>query len=263
MLSIILSSRVKGNKDSNLKQLLDSAAACVSDPKNIEFLIKFDTDDDEKPYRQGEKSWEVEKWLSEYPFPVGMFQWNRGEGRHSLQLDHWYLFCQHHALSKFVMIASDDFTLTRPGFDKDILSLPDEVCFVGYQPSAFYEYYAQDDKWRLPEHEVWKHNFGVCLPVMSVRTAEILQNFGHHASEDNWQTLLVILMQSRYGVNVWRQIAPFYERNKTDGTSSYAPSYNNMVIDGSRNCHNLYYFKLVEQQAKNLYLNMLAERLEV
>ena len=34
-----------------------------------------------------------------------------------------------------------------------------------------------------------------------------------------------------------------------------------MEMDGSKNPQNLYYFKLVEQQAKNLYLNIIADRL--
>ena len=48
MISIILSSRVKNNPNSNIHRLLRSIQSCGGDMKNCEGLIKYDSDDDEQ-----------------------------------------------------------------------------------------------------------------------------------------------------------------------------------------------------------------------
>ena len=69
------------------------------------------------------------------------------------------------------------------------------------------------------------------------------------------------MMFERYNVDMWQTIAPFYTRNPTNGTSGYGISYNNMEMDGSKNPQNTYYYDLVAQQAKNLYLNIISDQL--
>ena len=51
MISVLFCSRVKDNPDSNIARLLDSAAAFISpaESRQIEFLIKYDDDDDGAP----------------------------------------------------------------------------------------------------------------------------------------------------------------------------------------------------------------------
>ena len=51
MISVLFCSRVKDNPDSNIARLLDSAAAFISpaESRQIEFLIKYDDDDDATP----------------------------------------------------------------------------------------------------------------------------------------------------------------------------------------------------------------------
>ena len=89
----------------------------------------------------------------------------------------------------------------------------------------------------------------------------MLQNYGWQCNGDNWKTLLHILMYEKYGMDLWKTVPAFFSRNPTDGASGYGESYNNMEMDGSKNPANSYYFTLVEQQAKNLYLNIIADRL--
>lgn len=246
MISFILTSRVTGNPDTNIEQLLGSAAACASNPSNLEFIIKYDSDDDQRP---------SDAFFRKFPFPIKVHTWSRGEGRHGLHLDHQYLFAQRDMRSRFVMICADDFTFYRNGFDADILAIPDEICFVGYARPRMelYTGHLYEENYA----RAWTLNEGVCLPCMSVRTAEVLSNFGQQCNADNWQTLLVLLMWQNYGMDIWKTIAPWYLRNPTDGQSGYGKGFNNMVVDGSRPLpENKYYFKLVEQQCKNLYLNM-------
>lgn len=245
MLSIIFSSRIKDNPDGNIKRFLDSLVDCGGNQDNVEVILKFDEDDDQVPPKT---------FFDNYPFNIKVHQWSRGEGRHSIHLDHFYLFAQHNPRSKFVMLGSDDFTFNRFGFIDDILSIEDEFAFVGYARPRM-ELYAPN--WKEERvMNVWKHNEGVSLPCMSTRTLEVLQNWGWQSNGDNWVTLLVILMYANYQMDLWKSVIPFYVRNPTDGTSSYKPCFNNMEIGGNKNPQNEYYFDLVAQQAHNLYLNI-------
>ena len=49
MLTIILTSRVKNNKDSNMDNLLTSLQKCGGNQNNCEVLIKYDSDDEQQP----------------------------------------------------------------------------------------------------------------------------------------------------------------------------------------------------------------------
>ena len=250
MLTIILTSRVKGNKDSNMDNLLTSLKECGGDDTNCEVLIKYDSDDDLQP---------DEKYFSKFPFTVKKFVWSRGEGRHSFHLDHFYLFSQRNLDSRFILLCADDFTFTKKNFIDDILKIEEEYCFVGPRRPRVELY---KDRWKQPAiMEVWKHNEGVSLPCVSARCIEVLQNYGWQCNGDNWLTLLTILMYEKFGMDLWKTVPSFYDRNPTDGGSGYGESYNNMEMDGSRNPQNPYYFHLVEQQAKNLYLNIVADKL--
>src|SRR5205085_11837613 len=90
----------------------------------IEFLIKYDDDDDARP---------PDSFFANYPFPVRTFVWSRGEGRHSLHHAQEYLFTQRDRRSRFCLMTADDFPFTRSGFVSEILSIPDEFCILGYR----------------------------------------------------------------------------------------------------------------------------------
>ncbi len=245
MLSLILTSRVHGNPDSNIGRLLNGLKDCGGTKDNCEVLLKYDSDDIAAP---------DDAYFRQFPFKVKRFVWSRGEGRHSIHLDHFYLFSQRDMRSRFMLLSSDDFSFTHKGFVDEILAIPDEFCFVGPRRPQLERYRGH---WREPAMmKVWKNNEGVSLPCISVRAIEVLQNWGWQANGDNWVTLLAILMFEKYGIDMWKTITPFFARNPTSGTSGYSKSFNNMEIDGSRDPANPYYFTLVEQQAKNLYLNM-------
>jgi hypothetical protein len=250
VLSLILTSRVKNNKDSNIENLLSSLEKCGGNKENCEVLVKYDNDDDLQP---------DQKYFDKFPFQVKKFVWSRGEGRHSFHLDHFYLFSQINRKSSFVLLCADDFTFTRKGFIEDILSIKEEYCFVGPRRPRVEIY---KGRWREPAiMNVWKHNEGVSLPCFSVRCIEVLQNYGWQCNGDNWKTLLHILMYEKYNLDLWRTVPNFFSRNPTDGTSGFGESYNNMEMDGVKNPSNTYYYDLVEQQAKNLYLNIISDKL--
>jgi len=246
MITLLLTSRVKDNKDSNIGKLLSSLVECGGNKSNCEVLIKYDSDDDSQP---------DESFFEQFPLNIKKFVWSRGEGRHSIHLDHFYLFSQRNLNSKFVLLCSDDFTFIKNGFIDDILEIKDPYCFVGPRRPRVELY---KNNWRQPNiMSVWKHNEGVSLPCFSVKCIEVLQNYGWQCNADNWKTLLFILMYEKYNIDLWKTVPNFYLRNPTDGTSGFGNSFNNMEMDGIKNPENEYYYTLVEQQAKNLYLNII------
>src|SRR5436305_262714 len=158
MLSVLFCSRVKDNPDSNLPRLLDSAVAHLAPHEydKIEFLIKYDDDDDERP---------PDSFFARYPFAVRTFAWSRGEGRHSLHHAQEYLFAQRDPRSRFCLMTADDFCFFRSGFVSEILNMEDEFCILGHNRPPIESYagvYEQEEQIRK-----WVVAFGEWSPVIS------------------------------------------------------------------------------------------------
>ena len=124
MISVIFCSRVKGNPDSNVRRLLDSVVAQTTPAEraHLEFLIKYDDDDDERP---------PDAFFASYPLTIRTFCWSRGEGRHGLHHVQEYLFAQRDPRARFCLMTADDFYFTRTGFVSEILAVKDEFCIIG------------------------------------------------------------------------------------------------------------------------------------
>jgi hypothetical protein len=246
MISILFSSRVKGNPDSDIRRLLDSVLATASPAElgQIEFLIKYDDDDDERP---------PDGFFAAYPFPVRTFVWSRGEGRHSLHQAQEYLFAQRDPRARFCMVTADDFYFTRPGWVSDILRIPDEFCIVGdLRPgievfAGIYEQEAAVRKWAVA--------FRMLAPAVSARLIEVCQNFGWQANVDSWLMALSVVLYDLYEVVIWRTVEPYYTRGGGYGLGD-TPTYNNMEVTCRNGPLNKYWFELVRRQARNVYLNM-------
>jgi len=99
VISVIFCSRVKDNPDSNVGRLLDSVVANTTpeEREQVEFLIKYDTDDDERP---------SDAFFARYPFQIKTFAWSRGEGRHGLHNVQEYLFTQRDPRSRFLLMTA-------------------------------------------------------------------------------------------------------------------------------------------------------------
>src|SRR5262245_50136577 len=114
MLSVLFCSRVKDNLDSDLPRLLDTAVETIrpEERDRIEFLIKYDDDDDARP---------PDSFFEKYPFQIRRFVYSRGEGRHGLHHAQEYLFAQRDPRSRWLFMTADDFYFTRPGWLTEIL----------------------------------------------------------------------------------------------------------------------------------------------
>src|SRR5947209_2201460 len=243
MLSVLFCSRVKDNPASNLPRLLDCAVAHVrpEERAHIEFLIKYDDDDDQRP---------PESAFAAYPFRIRTFVWGRGEGRHYLHHAQEYLFAQRDPRSRFCLMTADDFYFTRTGFVSEILAVPDEFCIMGHNRppiEAFAGIYEQESAIRQ-----WNVAFGEMSPVVSVRLIEVCQNFGWQSNVDSWLMGLSVVLYDMYRIVVWRAMQPFYERGGGPGLGD-TPTYNNMELTGIHGPDNKYWFELVRRQARNRY----------
>jgi hypothetical protein len=246
MLSVLFCSRVKGNPDSSLPRLLDSAVEMVrgEERDQIEFLIKYDDDDDQRP---------SDSFFARYPFAVRTFAWSRGEGRHSLHHAQEYMFAQRNPRSRFLLMTADDFYFSRPNFVSEILSIKDEFCILGpVRPDieSFAGIYEQEEAIRR-----WVVAFGALSPVISARLIEVCQNFGWQSNVDSWLMGLSVVLYDLYRIVIWRSFPSFYERGGGYGLGD-TPTYNNMELTCQKGPYNKYWFELLRRQARNLYLNM-------
>jgi len=246
MISIIFCSRAKDNPDSNIKELLDSAVECLSpeERSQVEFLIKFDDDDDERP---------PDSFFAQYPFAIRTFCWSRGEGRHSLHHAQEYLFAQRDPRSRFCLMTADDFYFIRPNFVSDILRIKEEFCIISYvrPPIECYAGIYENEK----AIRKWVTSIGNMAPVVSARLMEVCQNFGWQSNVDSWAVGLSVILYDLYKVVIWRTIPEFYGRGGGYGLGD-TPTYNNMELTGQKGPLNKYWFELVRRQARNIYLNM-------
>jgi hypothetical protein len=246
MLSVLFCSRVKDNPDSDLPRLLGSAEAHIAahERDKIEFLIKYDDDDDQRP---------PDSFFAKYPFSVRTFTYSRGEGRHSLHHAQEYLFAQRDPRSRFCLMTADDFYFTRSGFVSEILSIKDEFCILGYRRPPIESYagiYEQEEVIRK-----WVVSFGLWSPVISARLIEVCQNFGWQSNVDSWLMGLSVVLYDLYKIVIWRAHEPFYARGGGYGLGD-TPTYNNMELTCQKGPYNRYWFELLRRQARNLYLNM-------
>ena len=246
MISVIFCSRVKDNPASNIKCLLDSAADYTNpeERKQIEFLIKYDDDDDQRP---------PDDAFVGYPFPIRRWVWSRGEGRHYLHHAQEYLFTQRDPRTRFCLMTADDFLFTRPGFVSEILAVPDEFCIIGHSRpliESFEGIYENEEAIRR-----WNVAFGELSPVVSVRVIEVCQNFGWQSNVDSWLMGLSVVLYDLYRVAIWRAIEPYYQRGGGYGLGD-TPTYNNMELTSQKTPQNRYWFELLRRQARNVYLNM-------
>ncbi|MFQ3651525.1 MAG: hypothetical protein SNJ75_14455, partial [Gemmataceae bacterium] len=246
MISILFCSRVKGNPASGLKTFFESIVATTTptEREQIEILIKFDEDDDQRP---------SQNYLASLPFCVRTFVYARGEGRHSLHHAQEYLFAQRDPRSRFLLMTADDFCFTRSGWVSEILAVPDELVIMGYVRPHI-ERLASG--WDQPEnHHAWITCFGEWSPVISVRLIEICQNFGWQANVDSWLMALSLALYELYQIVIWKPHKPFYRRMGGYGLGD-TPSYNNMEVTCQKGPHNRYWYELVRRQARNVYLNL-------
>lgn len=259
MLTIVLSSRRKGNLSSNLEALLNSVIANTNDEekRQLEFIVKFDSDD------------EVPQFISSgsFPFILKWLQYSRGEGRYDLYNFINYMVTLRDDRSRFVMTMADDFTARRPGFVSEILAHKSTYRIIG---GAYNNIVG--DNIVIPlganhrNRNEWEWSIGAYCPIIGVNILKCVMNFGISPSTDAWAVALALAVYKLYGIRIWEPLASFYTRNEVYDLPQHVYTqpehhqnlipYNTLDMMNHRNNHRERFWEIIESQAKNVYLNM-------
>ncbi len=258
MLTIVLSSRRKGNLSSRLDSLLDSITDNTSDGEKslIEVIVKFDSDDEIPVFISN----------SQYPFTIKYLSYSRAEGRYDLYNFINYLITLRDEKSRFIMTIADDFLITKP-FVNQILSCDSNYRILGGANNP-----THPDLLTIPlgaNHRnriEWEPFIGAYCPIISVNLIKIVGCFGISPSTDAWAVALALAVYKLYGVDIWQPLESFYHRNEIYDKPGYiglqpehhktAYPYNQLDIMNHRHNYNPMFWDIIESQAKNIYLNM-------
>lgn len=257
MISIVFASRKKDNPYSNLQLMFDSLVSLhsIDELLQVEFILKFDNDDTEHI--------DPSIFLS-YPFRIKYVTYERGEGRHDIHNVLNYLFSLRDMKSRFFLNMADDFIFTRP-FIQEVLDNNNEYAIIGgARCPRRGEYIAPNLNSNFRDVHSFISGVAEYCPIISTKVVEVVQNIGWQSSIDIWAVMLAIALNNLYNINIWHDMVSFYGRN--DGSKPGNPDikdahaaryvYNDMEWSAYGPTKNTYFYDLVAQQAKNIYLNM-------
>lgn len=110
MISLIVCSRISGNKNSQLDELISSLVEHTRKPENVELLIKFDNDDD---------TFGAIQWIQgeQVPFAVRFINGPREDGYTSIHHGYSALLKIANEKSRIVGAVADDMKCIMPGWD--------------------------------------------------------------------------------------------------------------------------------------------------
>jgi hypothetical protein len=268
MISILICSRVAGNKNSGLPRLLNSLEKMSHDYKNFEVLIKFDTDD--------KKARSLLPTLKNYPFVIKYLVEPRGRGYIDLHVGYNRLLSLIDRRSTVVGGASDDFEITYPDWDEAILdkarTFEDNIFVIhcrphppttrpNYDEQKFYldfdlaALFSEDPKitegFVADESSFW-----------GKKLLDICGGLSHYAEPaDAWTLHLEYVLWHRYSINRTLFLErPWLERKydrMLDGRLGhrwYTERRYNQTLLRSR-----FYHTYLEHQALNVYLNIRSD----
>ena len=254
-ISILVCSRISGNKNFGLPNLLASLQRMSSNYDNFEVLVKFDSDDEKVP--------QILPKLAAYPLKVKYIIEPRGRGYLDLHVFYNRLFSQVDEESTVIGAMGDDFVITQKGWDEIILgkinTFSDQIFVMhgrphpphsrkNYQEQKFYldfDINNLDNLYIVDEAPLWSR--------------KLLEICGGLLNEtDCWTLLLEYFLWHRCGIN--RTIfldQPFsYRKTRDDVDQQIAPRWwtdRVWIFDFLRS---RFYKTLVEQQAVNIYCNI-------
>ncbi|MFC1862206.1 hypothetical protein ACFLX6_02850 [Chloroflexota bacterium] len=255
LISILVCSRISGNKNFGLPNLLESFKLMSSNYDNFEVLVKFDSDDKKVP--------KILPKLDTYPFKVKYLIEPRGRGYLDLHVFYTSLFSKLDERSVVLGAMGDDFVITQEGWDEIILSkvntFPDQIFIIhgrphppesreNYQEQKFYldfDINSLEDLHIIDEAPLW-----------SRRLLDICGGFLNET--DCWTLILEYFLWHRCGIN--RTVfldQPFsYRHTRDDIDQQIALRWwtdRAWIFDFLRS---RFYQSLVEQQAVNIYGNI-------
>lgn len=257
MISLLVCSRISGNKNWSLPNLLESLKRMSANYENFEVLVKFDSDD--------KKVGKVLPKLAAYPFKIKYIIEPRGRGYIDLHVFYNRLFSLTNERSTVIGAIGDDFEIVQEKWDEIILSktniFPDQIFIIHgrpHPPESRKDYHEQkffldfdinslEDLYIIDEAPLW-----------SRKLLDICGGFGHLSFTDAWTLSLEYFLYHRCGMNrtifLERPIVHRFVSNEVDQRMSlrwHTSRAENFAFARSR-----FYKTLVEQQAVNIYCNV-------
>ena len=254
MISLLVCSRVAGNKNFSLLNLLETLKRMSSNYENFEVLVKFDSDD--KGVRK------VLPKLDTYPFKIKHIIEPRGRGYVDLHVFYNRLFSQVDERSVVIGAMADDFEIIQEGWDEIILSkvnvFPDEIFIIHGRPHPpYYRENYQEQKFFLDFDINSLEDLEIIdeAPLWGRKLLDICGGFGHLSFTDVWTLMLEWYLFHRCGINrtVFLE-QPIVHRGLNETVDKQgARRWWTARADNFALVRSYFYKTLVEQQALNIY----------
>ena len=254
MISLLVCSRISGNKNWSLLNLLESLKQMSTNYENFEVLVKFDSDD--KEVRR------VLPKLDTYPFKIKHIIEPRGRGYVDLHVFYNRLFSQVDERSVVIGAVADDFEITQLGWDEIILSktkiFPDQIFIIHGRPHPpYYRENYQEQKFFLDFDINSLEDLEIVdeAPLWGRKLLDICGGFGHLSFTDVWTLMLEWYLFHRCGTNrtIFLEQPIIHRRLNEIVDKQGARRWWTARAENFAFARSHFYKALVEQQALNIY----------
>ncbi len=261
MISLLITSRIESNPNWGLPNLLQSLVDYSADHNNFEVLVKFDTCDPEVPAYLPQ--------LEQYPFAVKHIVEPRGRGYIDIHIGYTRAMMLADDRSIVMGAFADDFVVTQPNWDTTVLAetnhFEDDIYLIHQRPHpCFYRPHFQEQPF-YPHYNL-DHMGELAVvdegPFWSRKLLEICGGLGHVSFTDAWTLVIQWYLYQNHGLNRTRFLEqPLVYRVLDAGVDS--PEADRWDTDRRINFEFIaseFYHTMVKNQARNVALNIQAER---
>jgi len=260
MISLLITSRIEGNPNWGLPNLLQSLVDYSADHNNFEVLVKFDSCDPEVP--------DYLPQLETYPFAVKHIVEPRGRGYIDIHIGYTRAMMLADDRSTVMGAFADDFVVTQPNWDAAVLAetthFEDDIYLIHQRPHpCFYRPYFQEQPFY--PHFNLDHMDELAVidegPFWSRRLLEICGGLGHVSFTDAWSLVIQWYLFHDHGLNrtrflnqpqIYRVLHDEVDTREADRWDTDR-RINFDFIAGD------FYRTMVKNQARNVALNIFAE----
>ena len=184
-LSVILASRINGNKNSKLMNCLKSLVYNSENKDSFEVLIKFDDDDNDVKSTIEE--------IEKLPINIKYIITPRGKGYSDLHKAYLDLFVLASASSELFWVISDDMVITTGRFDSVIINkfneFRDKTCVLHTRVKYLKNSNITDAVTDVDCYPIWTRKW-LCTA-----------GFGYSFSTDGWTSLLEYLLYKKHKID--------------------------------------------------------------
>ncbi|MFC1921514.1 hypothetical protein ACFLYQ_07310 [Chloroflexota bacterium] len=261
-ISLLVCSRVSGNKNFGLFNLLDSLKNMSASYENFEVLVKFDSGD--------RKVRRVVRKLTDYPFTIKHITEPRGRGYRDLHVFYNRLFTLVDEQSIVVGAVADDFEIIQQNWDEIILSntkvFSDGIYVIHGRPHPPYQrtnyethkFFLDYDIDRSEDLEIIDE-----APLWSRKLLSICGGLGLLSFTDLWTLMLEYFLYHRCGLE--RTIFlehPYVQRVLNERIDKHVGlRWTNDRANNFAFTRTVSYKTIVEYQALNIFSHIKLEEL--